>query len=410
VYDVKAEGMLKKDKFDIFKLAGANAAWVETFVVTVTDGSLTLQFVKGVQEPKVCAIQIDAVPPAFDLYINAGGADYVDGSGNTWVADTYYSGGTVYSLRVSPPIADTIEDALYWKERYGSMRYNIPLPFNGVFTVKLYYAETYSKTKAVGARVFSVEIEGGLVVRSQLDIFAAVGSDTALVETFEAEVTDGMLSIAFKSSKENPKINALEVHSSGSGGVSATPAPTTAQPTPAQTAAKPVSTPTIVPPVSTPTIGGDSTTVYRVNAGGGSYTDTLGQAWEADTSFVSFGRSFTLAGVAIEGTDDDALFQSERYDHPSDDPMRFDFDLENGSYEVKLGFSEVYGLTTGKRVFDVIINDDVVIQSHDIFAKVGANKADIEEFSVLVTNGMLTITFRHVVENPKASDRRKAPS
>jgi hypothetical protein len=143
--------------------------------------------------------------------------------------------------------------------------------------------------------------------------------------------------------------------------------------------------------------------VYRVNAGGSSYTDTLGQVWEADNRYVSFGRSFTVTGAAIAGTDDDVLFRSERWDHPSDDPMRFDFQVENGLYQVRLGFAEIYGLKAGERVFDVIINDQVVIKLHDIFSKVGANTADIEEFTTEVTRGRLTVTFKHVKENPKAS-------
>ena len=391
----EAEGILQKDDIDIFKLAGENTAWVETFHVTVNDGSLTIQFVKGMQEPKVCAIEIDFVPPAFNLYINAGSGDHVDSAGNTWVADTYFTGGSVYILQRYQPIAGTVDDPLYKTERYGSMRYDIPVPFNGGYTVKLHYAETYAGTKSVGARIFNVEIENEPAL-SQLDIFATVGSDTALIESFETEVSDGTLSIKFIPSVENPKVNAIEIHSSSSsGGSSATPAPSPAPTT---------TPPTTTPPISSPTIGGGATIVYRVNAGGSSYTDTLGQVWEADTPYVSFGRPFTFAGASIAGTDDDALFRSERYDHPSDDPMRFDFEVENGSYQVRLGFTEVYGLLAGDRVFDVIINDQMMIKSHDIYAKVGANTADIEEFTTEVTDGVLTVTFDHVVENPKASE------
>ena len=82
--------------------------------------------------------------------------------------------------------------------------------------------------------------------------------------------------------------------------------------------------------------------------------------------------------------------------------MKFDFPVENGSYEVRLGFSEVYGLVTGQRVFNVLLEDQVVLAEHDIYAAVGANTADIEEFTTEVTDGVLTVQFEHVVENPKA--------
>ena len=516
VYDVMAEGLLEKDDVDIYKLAGANTAWVETFDVTVTDGSLTIEFVKGKQEPKVCAIEIDVVP--FDLYINAGSGDYVDSDGNTWVADTYFTGGKVFILQRSQSIAGTVEDPLYKTERYGRMQYDIPVPFNGDYSVKLHFAETYLVIQSIGKRIFDIEIENKLA-RSQLDIFSSVGSATALIESFETKVTDGTLSIKFIPSKENPKVNAIEIHSTLASGSSPTapapsPAPMTAPPTTPKpttvpptigpttvppTTAKPTTVPpttappttskpttvpptivlptivppttappttskpttvpptivpptivlpttvkpttvppttappttskpttvppTIVPPttappttskpmtvppttsppISSPTVGGGSTVVYRVNAGGSSYTDTLGHVWEADNPYVSFGRSFTVTGAAIAGTDDDVLFRSERWDDPSDDPMRFDFQVENGLYQVRLGFAEIYGLKAGERVFDVIINDQVVIKSHDIFAKVGANTADIEEFTTEVTGGKLTVTFKRIKENPKAS-------
>jgi hypothetical protein len=105
----------------------------------------------------------------------------------------------------------------------------------------------------------------------------------------------------------------------------------------------------------------------------------------------------------IAGTVDDALFQTECYDPPTGEAMTFQFPIGNGSYEVRLGFSEVYGLVTGQRLFNVLIEHKVVLEEHDIFAAVGANAANIEVVYTEVTDGVLTVEFEHVVENPKAS-------
>lgn len=227
---------------------------------------------------------------------------------------------------------------------------------------------------------------------------AEVGADTALVKTFTTDVTDGTISIQFSQTRQQPKINAIEIHSIGSGASPTAPVPS---PTPA-----PVLSPTPAP-VSSPTVGGGSTgtVVYRVNAGGGSYTDSEGQVWEAGAPYVSSGSSFTSTGTAIEGTDDDELFRSEIYFRPSDQPMKFEFNVvENGLFSVRLGFAEVYGLVTGERVFNVIVQGETVLSNHDIYAVAGANTADIETITTEVTDGLLIIEFEHVVENPKVSN------
>lgn len=151
------------------------------------------------------------------------------------------------------------------------------------------------------------------------------------------------------------------------------------------------------PAPSEPSVGA---ALYRVNAGGGQYTDSEGNIWEADSYFDS-GKPFALPGTAIALTQDDELFESERWDPPSGNPLKYEFNVDNGSYEIHLGFAEVYGLVTGQRVFNVIIEGETVLANHDIYAAVGANAADVEIVATDVTDGKLTILFEHVVENPK---------
>jgi hypothetical protein len=141
--------------------------------------------------------------------------------------------------------------------------------------------------------------------------------------------------------------------------------------------------------------------MYRVNAGGGQFVDSQGQTWLADTGFVQNGIPYGPVGTEIDLTEDDPLYQVECYDTPSGDPMKFEFSVVNGFYEVRLHFAEVYGLTTGQRVFNVVVEEEVALASHDIYGAVGANTADVESVITEVTDGVLTISFEHVTENPK---------
>lgn len=152
---------------------------------------------------------------------------------------------------------------------------------------------------------------------------------------------------------------------------------------------------------TTPSPPTDSVALYRVNAGGGQFTDSQGLTWLADDDFVQNGSPYGPVNTAIGLTEDDILYQTERYDPPAGQPMKFEFNVPSGFYEIRLHFCEVYGLTTGQRVFNVLAEGKYVLTNHDIYAAVGANKADIETVVTEVTDGKLTISFEHSVENPK---------
>jgi hypothetical protein len=144
-----------------------------------------------------------------------------------------------------------------------------------------------------------------------------------------------------------------------------------------------------------------ATAVYRINAGGTTFTDSLGQVWSADQSFnTGAAVSFT---AAINGTVDDQLYQTERYDPPAAPELQYSLPVANGAYTVKLHFAETYNLTqaVGARVFDVLLEGVVALNDFDIFAQAGANTALVKSFEVSVNDGTLNIQFVHGVENPK---------
>ena len=86
--------------------------------------------------------------------INAGGPQYVDANGETWLADQFFSGGNSFSVAES--ISGTVDDRLYQSERFGSFSYNIPVD-NGTYNVELHLAEVFFD--APNERVFGVTAE-----------------------------------------------------------------------------------------------------------------------------------------------------------------------------------------------------------------------------------------------------------
>lgn len=136
--------------------------------------------------------------------------------------------------------------------------------------------------------------------------------------------------------------------------------------------------------------------IFAVNAGGPEYVSTSGTLYEADTQFTGGQTATTIA--AISGTEDDFLYQSERYGNFS-----YAVPLVNGNYVVTLQFAERYWSAVGKRVFDVKIEGTEVQSNLDLVAKVGPNAAYDVTIPVSVTDGMLNISFHTDVDNAKVS-------
>ncbi len=129
----------------------------------------------------------------FVLAVNAGGGEYIDGSGARYLADQYFSGGTKNLAVANAVIQGTTDPFLYLTERSGKFSYALPVP-NGSYDVTLRFVEnTY---EARGHRVFDVHAEGKVVL-SALDIYAASGKNTALDFTFTVSVSDGVLNFHF---------------------------------------------------------------------------------------------------------------------------------------------------------------------------------------------------------------------
>ncbi|WP_375437481.1 malectin domain-containing carbohydrate-binding protein, partial [uncultured Hymenobacter sp.] len=363
VFDVALEGNTVLDNYDIYKKAGAFTATTESFIVTVADDQLSLNFsslasVGGVDNAKVSAIEIYSLTPTGNPVptavhrLNAGGGQETTSQGN-FAADQYAAGGSIFASAAA--IGGTSDDALYQTERYGSFTYNLPVS-NGQYTVKLHFAELY--WTSAGQRVFNVAAEGATML-SAYDIVKKVGPLTATTETFPVTVSDGQLTLAFLpgvAGVDQPKVSAIEVLESV------------------------------------------NTADLRLNAGGEALTTSQG-TFAAD-QYATGGAVFSTA-APIAGTSDDALYQTERYGN-----FTYNLPVPNGQYSVVLHFAELYWNAPGQRVFGVTAEGTTVLSAYDIVKKVGSLTATTETFPVTVSDGQLTLAFArgaNGVDEPKVS-------
>ena len=148
--------------------------------------------------------------------IDSGGGPVsnVTGGDASFVADEFSSGGGA-STSTSPVTVAGITNAapmnVYLTQRDGAFNYTIPgLAAGAQYTVLLHFAETYFS--ATGKRVFNVAINGTTVL-SDLDIFAQVGENVALVESFTATASSsGQIVVSITDGTANqPTVAGLEI-------------------------------------------------------------------------------------------------------------------------------------------------------------------------------------------------------
>jgi hypothetical protein len=149
------------------------------------------------------------------------------------------------------------------------------------------------------------------------------------------------------------------------------------------------------PPTDPPDPPAAGEVVFALNAGGPAVT-AGGVAYDADTG-ASAGRTYAT-NDPIAGTDDDALYQTERYG-----TFSYAVPLDAGTYEVTLRFAEIYWTAAGRRAFNVLAENVVVDTGLDLYAEVGHDAAFDLTKTVEVTDGALDLEFVTLVNNAKLS-------
>lgn len=153
--------------------------------------------------------------------------------------------------------------------------------------------------------------------------------------------------------------------------------------------------------------------LYRLNCGGDNYKDVLGQLWAKDDTTFSHSWAATFKELnpyqasqrltydPIRGTKDWPLFGSFRFGRHK---LKFSFPVTDGKYRVELYFTEPWHGTgggektdcEGLRIFDVAINDSVVLNDLDIWAESGHDAALKKVVYATVKGGQLEISFPEV--------------
>ncbi|WP_170226046.1 malectin domain-containing carbohydrate-binding protein [Robertkochia marina] len=332
-------------------------------------------------------------------------------------------------------------NAIFARERYDApagadMSFNIPIE-NNTYLVRLYLGSNYSGASEVGSRVFDILIEGQ-VVKAGFDPVAEFGFGSAGVLDFPVTLQDGEIDISFDHITENPNLYAIEIlgYSIFDGvNAQALAFPVTG-PAPLEVAfdgSKSSALNNIVSykwdfgdgntseeisPIHTYTTPGkynstltisdgniedtDSITIsveeplnpedfaILINAGGGDLTYN-GKLFKKDRYFQG-GTLYTNNQAAVP-----TLYRTERNANPPQ--VKYNIPLPEGNYKVLLHFAEIYlGATggggqaePGKRVFDILLEEAVVLDDYDIIESVGTETPDIQEFTVEVTDGELNI-------------------
>lgn len=394
------------------------------------------------------------------IRINAGGSAYTDSVGNVWSADTGFNTGAPWTESVA--IAGTVDDSLYQTYRYDTsaaapdLEYQFVVP-NGDYQVNLLFAETWSPFHYVGARRFDVQIEGANTFPN-LDIYAEVGANTALVKSASIAVADEMLHIRFARSINNPVIYAIEVTASSSPRAPTNVVVTSYSTTQLNVTWSPAmadndiamyeiercqgatcSDFTLLATSSEPnyqdsglllattyryrlraidvngsrsayslvragtTHGTTSPNAIRVNAGGSAYTDSASNLWSADFGYNA-GSPWTQ-NVAIGGTTDDALYQTYRWHTSSSPELEYAFTVPPGRYQIRLHFAETWSpyFFVGARSFHVHVEGALVLPGVDVFAEAGGNAALTKVVTAIVSDGQINIRLVRHVQNPVIS-------
>lgn len=403
-------------------------------------------------------IEIHADKGIAPLRINCGGGDYIDQDDNIWYEDMHYLGGE--PVNDQNEVTNTENEPLYQDSRNGMFSYSIPMQENGLYRLALHFVE--SQYEEVGERIFNAIVEDTTLI-SNFDILAEAPPRTAVIKETTVTAADSTLDLQLDPLMNDATISALELRKIPDApnlllnrmdlnfgneetrlyfslsNFGAENLEWTIHKSPDCTWIRRVlpdsgvtaysetdSILVIVDRRNLPNgifqdtlnvlsnggngmiqvamqVGSVERIVKRINAGGEAYVDTAGNHWEADQEYVRgewgyIGGDKFVNQVGIDETRDDPLYQSERWGMDS-----YCFDVPNGKYDIILHFAEIYFLEAQRRVMDVLLEGELVLDDFDIFAEVGSRKPCLKQANVEVKDNYLDIQFVRGIDDPKIS-------
>ena len=205
--------------FDVASDAGgANTATEKILkdISPASDGFLRLTFQGGPNFLNAIEIVPGIRGKIRPIRISAGDHAFRDHLGQAWLPDQWAAGGRKSTRVVS--VDGTADAGLYQWERVGHFTYSIPVTEGGLYTVALYFSETWFTPPnfigGVGRRVFDVYCNGTTLLRG-FDILKESGgiANRAVIRVFKHVPASplGKIDLTFVPVVNYALINAIEV-------------------------------------------------------------------------------------------------------------------------------------------------------------------------------------------------------
>ncbi len=312
------------------------------------------------------------LPAGDEVRIAAGAArDYLDRAGKIWSADRNFAGGMAVHNSIQH-IWRTLDPEIYRNSRQGDFTYDIPLK-PGIYEVRLHFAETeYGPEDHLGggegSRLMAIAINGKPSL-NDFDVVSDVGaSRTADVKVFTdiSPASDGKLHLGVSS-----------VHG-GRGMLSAIE---------------------VVPGVR-----GHIRPVRLVTRDSAYYSNDS-HWWSPDDYFM--GGQVATRVDSLGNSDDPELYESERWGHfsyaiPVVAGTRYTVILHfverrfGSSRDAQVGPPHADTTGSGHRIFNVVCNDNVILDNFDIQKEAGANQPIVKKITGLEPNAQNKLVFDFV--------------
>ncbi len=373
VFDVAIEGNILSslDDIDLSNNAsffGHEVGGMISNIVQVTDGTIDIDFIHGVENPLINGIEIIQLGSSSDPIVSIV-------SGNQTVNENDGQVQISLATNITVPAMETV-DVTFEIVPNGGITPGVDYQYNSGSFDGTVYTDTVSIAGGSSDVTFLIDILQDMDVEldetftvniTNVSANAQIGTGSATVTIQDDDVTLGAVVAA---------INA--------GG---------------------------------PALVQDGIS-FAANEGGGMDAPTMGTSNGNNFTFPS-GNPFTDGdgddataagpGNGIQSIFDGTVFETERF-FGGDDPAvsEFSIELDPGNYTVELYFAEIFQDQIGTRVFDVSIEGQQVINDLDILAQ---NNGDINETIQFLApgtyspgaNGTLDISFDPSVNNGKIS-------
>ena len=128
------------------------------------------------------------------------------------------------------------------------------------------------------------------------------------------------------------------------------------------------------------------------------------EGWADDSAYRQGGNYNNTQAVygrteLIKNTSEQALFNQEVWGKN----INYKIPVQNGNYILRLHFVELYHNAPGRRIFNVNVQNALLLQNFDVFASVNKFSALTKEFPIFVSNGELNISLSAISDNATIS-------